>query len=179
MARKAATPDRRTVPTESDWLQAVGHPYRVEILRRFLAWGTATPTDMAGALEVPIGTISYHVRVLARTGIIRLAGRTQRRGAYAHHYQLTDRERVASVLWGTRAALLVTDFERQSGRGDTTVVLDPEALDELRVLTTTYLARLGELGLQTRERRSADERRPTSMTKVAVLLATDDGYSTE
>jgi DNA-binding transcriptional ArsR family regulator len=161
-------------PSESDWLQAVGHRYRVEIMRRLLATGTATPSDIASALDLPIGRISYHIRVLAETGIIRLAGRTQRRGASVHHYQLTDRKRAASILWGVRAALLVTDFEHQSGRGDATVRLDPEALAELHALTATYLARVGELGLQTRERRGADEGE-VALTQVAVLLATDEG----
>jgi DNA-binding transcriptional ArsR family regulator len=160
-------------PLEGDWLLAVGHPYRVEIMRRFLATGTATPSSIADALRLPLGTVSYHVRFLADRGIVRLAGRTQRRGAMVHHYQLTDRDRVASIVWGTRAELLVTDFERQNGRGDVTVRLDPEALAELRELMASCLARMGELGLQTRERRNGDELAGRSAVAVAVLLATD------
>ncbi|MGB2711726.1 MAG: winged helix-turn-helix domain-containing protein [Conexibacter sp.] len=167
---------------ESDWLDAIGHPHRIEIMRRFLAMGTATPSDMADALGLPLGTVSYHIRALAKRGVLRLAGRTQRRGASVHHYQLADRERVASVTWGMRAKLLVSDFESQNGRGDATVALDLEALAELRTLTDTYVARLGELGLQTRERRSrgsADDPERSALTTVAVLLATDEsGEST-
>lgn len=160
-------------PSEDDWLYAVGHPYRVEILRHFLATGTATPSDIARALRLPLSSVSYHVRFLAGRGVVRLAGRTQRRGAVAHHYQLTDRDRVASLIWGVRAELLVTDFERQSGRGDVTVRLDEQALAELRVLTASYLARIGELGLHTRERRSTDEP-DGAFTAIAVLFATDE-----
>jgi DNA-binding transcriptional ArsR family regulator len=179
--------DRRTAgflsvtsrrPAESDWFYAIGHPYRVEIMRRFLATGTATPKDVADALEVPLPTVSYHIRFLADRGVLRLAGRTQRRGASVRHYQLADRERVASVLWGIGAALLVSDFERQNGRGNLTVTVDPEALAELRALTAAYLDRIGELGLQTRERcsgDSADDSARPALTKVAVLLATDEG----
>lgn len=159
-------------PSAGDWLHAVGHPYRVEVLRHFLATGTATPSDIASAYRLPLSTISYHVRFLADRGIVRLAGRTQRRGAVAHHYQLTDRDRVASIVWGTRAELLVTDFERQNGRGDATVRLDAEGLAELHEMTAAYLARIGELGLQTRERHTAEAR---DVTRVAVLLATDAG----
>jgi predicted ArsR family transcriptional regulator len=162
-------------PSEGDWLDAVGHLYRVRILGRFLVAGTATPADIADELALPLGTVSYHVRFLAKRRVIRLAGRTQRRGAVAHHYQLADRERVASLLWGIRAALLVTDFERESGRGDVTVMLDPEALAELRALTAGYLARVGELGLQTCERRNRDDAEGRALTQVAVLLATDEG----
>jgi predicted ArsR family transcriptional regulator len=161
--------------SEGDWLHAVGHPHRVEILRHFLETGTATPSDIARALRTPLTTVSYHVCFLADRGIVRLAGRTQRRGAVAHHYQLTDRDRVASIVWGTRAELLVTDFERQNGRGDVTVRLDTAALVELQELTASYLARIGELGLQTRERRNGDELTPRSLIGVALLLATDAG----
>jgi DNA-binding transcriptional ArsR family regulator len=159
-------------PSEGDWLHAVGHSYRVEIMRRFLDTGTATPSDIARALRLPLTTVSYHVHSLADRGIVRLAGRTQRRGAVAHHYQLTDRDRVASLVWGTRAELLVTDFERQNGRGDVTVRLDDQALDELRELAADYLGRIGELGLQTRERRGGED---GGLTSVAVLLATSPG----
>jgi predicted ArsR family transcriptional regulator len=162
-------------PSEGDWLHAVGHPHRVEILRHFLATGTATPSDIASTLRLPLGTVSYHVRFLANRGIVRLAGRTQRRGAVAHHYQLTDRDRVASLIWGTRAELLVTGFERQNGRGDVTAQLDDQALAELRELTVAYLASIGELGLQTRERRNTDDEERSAVIQVAVLLATTSG----
>jgi DNA-binding transcriptional ArsR family regulator len=162
-------------PDEAAWFEAIGHPHRVAVMRRLLTMGTATPTDLAGMLGLPLGTLSYHVRFLAKLGILRLTGRTQRRGASVHHYQLADRERVASVLWGMDAALLVTDFERDNGRGDATVTVDPEALAELRTLTAAYLARVGELGLQTRERHRADDAQPPELTQVAVLLATDEG----
>jgi DNA-binding transcriptional ArsR family regulator len=160
-------------PTEADWLHALGHPYRVEIMRRFLAAGTTTPVEIAGHLALPLGTVSYHVKFLARRGIVRLAGRTQRRGASVHHYQLTDRERVAALLWGIRAALLVTDFERQNGRADATVQVDSAALVELRALTAAYLARIGELGLQARERSGAEATRHDEPIRVAVMLATE------
>lgn len=138
-------------------------------MRGLLASGTATPSDIANALGLPVGTVSYHVRFLADHRVLRLTGRTQRRGATVHHYQLSDRGRAASMLWGLRAALLVTDFEREDGRGDVTVRLDAQALDELRALTDDYLSRIGELGLQTRERGRSSE-----STAVAVLLATDE-----
>ena len=164
-------------PSEGDWLHAVGHAYRVEILRHLLATGTATPSGIAAALRLPLNTASHHVHALRKCGIVRLAGRTQRRGAVLHHYQLTDRDRVASLVWGIRAELLVTDFERQNGRGDVTVMLDPEALAELRELTVDYLSRIGELGLQARERRvgaDAEDQPRLALTKVAVLLATSE-----
>lgn len=174
----------RARPATADWLAALGHPSRIMILRYFLAAGTATPSEIAEAHGWPLGTTSYHVRFLRKRGIVRLAGRTQRRGASVHHYQLANRARVVSVLWGVRAELLVTDIERDHGRGDATLTLDPAGLAELQALTAEFLSRLGELGLQTRERhtRRGENQRTGSgdgLTKVAVLLATDpDGGGT-
>lgn len=162
----------------ADWLAALGHPVRLTILRHFLSTGTATPSEIAEAHRLPLGTTSYHVRFLSKRRILRLAGRTQRRGASVHHYQLADRAAVVSALWGIRAELLVTDIERDRGRGDATVTLDRAGLAELRAHIADHLARLGELGLQTRERRSRGDSSPGSgdgLTKVAVLLATDAG----
>jgi DNA-binding transcriptional ArsR family regulator len=162
-------------PAPADWLTAVGHPIRVEILHHFLTAGTATPSEIASALGLPVGTVSYHVRSLGEKGIVRLVGRTQRRGASVRHYRLVDRERGVAVLWGLRAALLVTDIERDHGRGDVTVTLDAAALAQMETLTADYLARLGELGLQSRERGGTVEGTAGGheLTKVAVLLATN------
>jgi len=75
-----------------------------------------------------------------------------------------------------RVLLEAGTAERETGRADATVRLDADALTELRALTASYLARLGELGLQTRERRGAEHADDESdLTAVAVLFATDDG----
>jgi DNA-binding transcriptional ArsR family regulator len=173
MGGEDRTPARR--PVAADWLAAVGHPVRVAILQHFLTAGTATPSEIAFALGLPAGTVNYHVRALGDKGIVCLVGRTQRRGASVRHYRLVDRERGVSVLWGLRAALLVTDIERDHGRGDVTVTLDAEALAQMETLTADYLARLSELGLQTRERSGTAEAaaQGREVTKVAVLLATN------
>jgi predicted transcriptional regulator len=174
MSRKDRSPTRGAA--FADWLTAVGHPLRVEILHYFLAAGTATPSEIANAHALPLGTVSYHVRFLRDRGIVRLVGRTQRRGASVNHYQLVDRERSVSVLWGLRAELLVTDLERDHGRSDATVTLDAEALGQMDALTADYLARLSELGLQTRERGAGATDSATQtddLRKVAVLLATN------
>lgn len=161
---------KKARPETFDWLRASGHPHRVEIVRHFLAAGTDTTSDMAKVLGHSESKLRYHVGVLTECGILTLTGKTQRRGAATYHYQLTDRGRVVSFLWGADAELLVTDFERENGRGDASVRLDSQALAEWRELTAAYLARLGELGLQTRDRAAQNP----NLTKIAILLATDD-----
>jgi DNA-binding transcriptional ArsR family regulator len=165
-------------PASADWLAAFGHVSRVANLHHFLRAGTATPSDIAEAHGVSFSTASYHVRVLTERGILRVAGTTRRRGFMARHYQLTDRARVVSALWGMRAGLLVTDIERDHGRGDATATLDAEGLERAHALTDDYLSRLGELGLQTRERRSSDADAPDELTRFAVLLTTDPAHRT-
>ena len=66
MRRDDRIPARRPAP--ADWLAAVGHPLRVEILHHFLTARTATPSEIASALGLPVGTVSYHVRVLTGHG---------------------------------------------------------------------------------------------------------------
>lgn len=161
-------------PTEADWLAALGNAHRIEVLRHLLTTRTATPSEIADANEVALGTVSHHIRFLARRGIVQVAGSTRRHRASVRHYQLADRERVVSVLWGMRARLLVTDIERNHGRSNVTVFLDAEALGHADRLTADYLARLSELGLQARERGNAKHgHAPDELTGFVVLLTTD------
>lgn len=66
-ARKAGRP-RRAAGDATTW-QAMSHPLRQQILRQ-LRRGPATSTTIAAALGHNTGTTSYHLRVLARAGLI-------------------------------------------------------------------------------------------------------------
>ena len=68
-------------------VKALSHPTRVRILELLQARELASPVELAGELEIPLGTVSYHVRRLEQLGFIELATRTQRRGAIEHHYR--------------------------------------------------------------------------------------------
>lgn len=67
-------------------VKALNHPLRVEILRA-IEVDRASPVELSRRLEAPLGVVSYHVRVLADLGLIKLVKRTPRRGAVEHHYE--------------------------------------------------------------------------------------------
>lgn len=68
-------------------MKAFAHPLRLEILRQLRS--RASPTELARKLGAPLGSVSYHVRVLADLGALQLVDEMPRRGAIEHYYELT------------------------------------------------------------------------------------------
>jgi predicted transcriptional regulator len=58
-----------------------------------------SPSEIAEELAMPLGNVSYHVRVLADFGLIKLVRRTPRRGAIEHHYEAVGRLRISDQAW--------------------------------------------------------------------------------
>jgi DNA-binding transcriptional ArsR family regulator len=79
-------------------VKALAHPLRVRILA-VLQQKTASPSEIAEQLSMPLGNVSYHVRVLADFGLIKLVRRTPRRGAIEHHYEAVGRLRISDAAW--------------------------------------------------------------------------------
>ena len=52
-------------------VKGLAHPLRIRILR-VLQDRVASPSEIAEEIEAPLGNVSYHVRFLARVGLIRL-----------------------------------------------------------------------------------------------------------
>jgi DNA-binding transcriptional ArsR family regulator len=69
--------------------KALAHPLRPRILVA-LAGRTASPSELAEQLDVPLGVLSYHVRRLVDLGLLRLVRRVPRRGAVEHYYTAAD-----------------------------------------------------------------------------------------
>jgi DNA-binding transcriptional ArsR family regulator len=87
--------DRLTIRGRAQ-LHAIGDPTRWRILGR-LQVGPASIQELAAALGSAKGTIGHHVRVLERSGLIRLAETKRVRGVdekrylrVARHFQLPD-----------------------------------------------------------------------------------------
>jgi DNA-binding transcriptional ArsR family regulator len=68
-------------------LAALKHPLRRRILRVMADRKPISPRELAGALEEPLSTVSYHVRVLAENGVVKEVRRQQVRGATQHFYR--------------------------------------------------------------------------------------------
>ena len=79
-------------------VKAFAHPLRIRILGIFENQ-TASPSEIAEQLGVPLGNVSYHVRILADYGLIKLVRRTPRRGAIEHHYEAVGRLRITDGAW--------------------------------------------------------------------------------
>jgi DNA-binding transcriptional ArsR family regulator len=82
--------------------RTLAHPLRVRVLSAAIRGGDVSPRRLADELGEPLGNLSYHVRALAKAGLIELKSTAQRRGAVEHFYAVTDRGR---GLWRAAAAL--------------------------------------------------------------------------
>jgi DNA-binding transcriptional ArsR family regulator len=71
-------------------VKALAHPLRVRALA-ILRARRASPSEIAEELGMPLTNVSYHIRVLADNGLIRLVSRTPKRGVIEHHYEVVDR----------------------------------------------------------------------------------------
>ena len=80
-------------------VKALAHPLRVRILG-MLQDRVASPSDLAQELKAPLGNVSYHVRILAQLGLLRLVKKRPRRGAIEHYYEACGRVQVSDRAWG-------------------------------------------------------------------------------
>src|SRR5262245_41990600 len=78
------------LPFELEWVEEPGQavsllePLRAQILA--LARKPASATEIAAHLGLPRQRVNYHVRKLARTGLLRRAGRRRRRNMFEQRY---------------------------------------------------------------------------------------------
>src|SRR4051812_50149855 len=59
----------------------------------------ASPRQLSDELGAPLQNVSYHVRELAKLGLIKLVRTTQRRGAIEHHYKAVAAPHVSDDAW--------------------------------------------------------------------------------
>jgi DNA-binding transcriptional ArsR family regulator len=92
--------DTATVPGELDeaLLKAISHPLRHRLLG-LLDDRTASPNELARELGLPLGRVSYHIRLLADLGVIELVRTEPRRGALEHFYRAVTRGWFSEQDW--------------------------------------------------------------------------------
>jgi predicted ArsR family transcriptional regulator len=66
----AADPGDGAVPLTSPMLKAMSHPVRRQVLALMEHSGPARATDLAGELGLPVNQVSFHLRSLARAGLV-------------------------------------------------------------------------------------------------------------
>src|SRR3712207_3662142 len=84
--RRGMTPER-----------ALAHPLRASLVAA-LTERTASPAELAAALNERLGTVAYHVRALEGAGLVELVDRSVKRGAVQHHYRARALDIVAERL---------------------------------------------------------------------------------
>src|SRR5882724_213935 len=95
----------------NDLFTALGHPLRRQILRKMIgASGETSPRELAATLGQPLSALSYHVRVLAECGAIKLVRTKQIRGSTQHFYRSAVR-----AQWA-RTALRATEGRPKKNR---------------------------------------------------------------
>jgi DNA-binding transcriptional ArsR family regulator len=91
--------------TDPNVAKALAHPLRTRVLAA-LEDRTASPSQLAAELDVPLGVLSYHVRRLMALGFLRLVKRVPRRGAVEHYYTAVARPRVTDQAWGATPSIV-------------------------------------------------------------------------
>ena len=79
-------------------VKALAHPLRIHILR-VLQDRVASPSELAEEVSAPLGNVSYHVRFLARVGLLDLVDTRPRRGALEHYYRARSKVRITDKAW--------------------------------------------------------------------------------
>ena len=86
-------------------VKGLAHPLRIHILR-VLEKRVASPSEIADEIGAPLGNVSYHVRFLARVGLIELTSTKPRRGAVEHYYRALGRVQVTDKAWSQVPAVV-------------------------------------------------------------------------
>jgi DNA-binding transcriptional ArsR family regulator len=187
--------------TDPRLVKALAHPIRVRALQ-LLEGRTLTPKQIAAELDLPLENVSYHVRTLAKFGLIKLERRRMgRRGAVEHLYRTASRPRITAKTWDqlpeyvkeammgailgqvvhlASAALTHEGFSRpDSHLSRRPVVVDKDGFSEISAILTKALDEVSaaeERSAQRRQRADHDEIRATI---VAMLFESAPPDATE
>jgi DNA-binding transcriptional ArsR family regulator len=163
-----------------DQLKALGHPLRLKVLQ---ALGDAdkplTNRELAARLEVDPGHLHFHVRMLAKAGLIELApegrGREKPYRAAASHLRIGPEIRAAGLASEVQAAQLrelQRAFDRFASAGELRTIqvhakVDPETMREL---FAEVIERLSD---------AEDEEKPLQTLLIAFHPAIEQGEQDE
>lgn len=178
-------PGRRPDKIDTELVRALAHPLRVDILQ-ILNERDASPNELMNMLEMPLGNVAYHTRVLEKCGCVELVRTAQRRGAVEHYFRAVPRSYIGHQDWrkvprSVRSEISGASFDSfltrlvealQAGtiddREDTTLSWMSMAVDEVGWVQAAEvldeaLARLHTVHEQARARLEMTGEEPTSM----------------
>ncbi len=75
--------------TTQNLLVALAHPLRRQILREMAEDSTSSPREITERLDETLSNVSYHFRVLAQAGVLRLIRTRPVRGSTQHFYRVS------------------------------------------------------------------------------------------
>jgi DNA-binding transcriptional ArsR family regulator len=180
--------------TDPKVAKALAHPLRTRLLSA-LEDRTASPSELAAELDVPLGVLSYHIRRLTALGFLKLVRRVPRRGAVEHYYTATVRPPVSDEAWGATpgivkqasvtgalnqlgiqvsAAAAAGGFNASEARlSQAAVTLDEQGWRELASEVAALAARVEEIDTGSRQRLGgapADSADPPHEARLVLML---------
>jgi DNA-binding transcriptional ArsR family regulator len=172
-------------------VKGLAHPLRIQILR-VLQDGVASPSEISETIDAPLGNVSYHVRFLARVGLIELASTKPRRGAVEHYYRAAGRVLVSDEAWAqvpqvVRNSLFSSTldqvgrviglaaasggFEREDTHvSRTTLTVDDEGFAEIAGELAALMERANAIETESARRLAADGREVTTISADLVMM---------
>ena len=164
-------------------LKAISHPLRHRLLG-LLDERVASPNELARELGLPLGRVSYHIRLLADLGAIELVRTEPRRGALEHFYRAVTRAWFTGDDWArlprsARRGILGQSLQRIFS--DVTSAVDAGGFDGPASVVTSKTLELDEQGLAevSEVLESAAERVSRINAGAAERRAGAEGVSTE
>ena len=177
-------------------VKGLAHPLRIHILR-VLQDRVASPSEIAEELGAPLGNVSYHVRFLARVGLIELSSTQPRRGAVEHYYRAVGRPEISDKAWGlvpkvVKDALIGSAVDEagkmivaaaQTGGFDrdnvhvsrNTYAVDEQGFADLAAAVTECLRRAQEIEAESRARLAKANHDGTELDAGVVMMMFEGG----
>src|SRR3954469_1052640 len=171
-------------------LKAISHPLRHRLLG-MLDGRVASPNELARELELPLGRVSYHIRLLHELGAIELVRAEPRRGALEHFYRAVTTVWFSEADWqklprSARRGILGQNLQHifasvtaaADGGGfdrEASMVLraplelDEQGLSELSALLRETVDRAREVNTRAAKRRGGGDTTTSVPTELAIL----------
>src|SRR3954451_6416933 len=190
MAAADTHPPQDSGELDKALLRAISHPLRHRLLG-MLDGRTTSPNELARELGLPLGRVSYHIRLLNDLGAIELVRTEPRRGALEHFYRAVTTVWFSESDWqklprSARRGILgqnlqhifssVTAAADGGGfdRPESVVVrvpleLDEQGLEELSALLREAIDRAREVNTRAAKRRGSGDTTTSVPTELAIL----------